>query len=290
MKKIILLFIALGICVPLTSCSFLRRDLVVSGDVVTKTINVDDFDGINIKNIYLKSDDIGYLAEINLIYGEEEKVEITTNEGLFDDLKVEVKKKTLQINAKKNICYVLDNFNIDIYGKNVKDIDISTAAIHVAGLALGDELDIELSGSSQAYINGKDMSSLEVSLSGASDIEIYNTVSINNVKINASGASDFEGDIIVSNDLEIDLSGASGVLLKGSAENLDLDSSGSSFFRGESFNSTKAEFDLSGASYAIVNGANSLNYHLSGSSKLEYITDIADLVGTCTGASSISKK
>ncbi len=92
------------------------------------------------------------------------------------------------------------------------------------------------------------------------------------IAIHGSGGSRVEGTLLAG-DLSIELSGASTVGLDGSAETLTVDASGGSDAMLRDVASRAAAVWLSGTSYGTVAASERLDYHLSGSSHLDYVGD-----------------
>jgi hypothetical protein len=139
----------------------------------------------------------------------------------------------------------------------------------------------------KAYISFKTLDRLNAS--GASDIRVTGTIKANELDINMSGASDFDGDIQV-NSLMVDLSGASDMTVKGSATSLKIEVSGASEFKGYDLQTDNCSARASGASDIRVTVNKELNAQASGASGVHYKGNgvIRDL--KTNGASSVSKK
>jgi hypothetical protein len=139
----------------------------------------------------------------------------------------------------------------------------------------------------KAYISFKTLDRLNAS--GASDIRVTGTIKANELDINMSGASDFDGDIQV-NSLMVDLSGASDMTVKGSATSLKIEVSGASEFKGYDLQTDNCSARASGASDIRVTVNKELNAQASGASGVHYKGSgvIRDL--KTNGASSVSKK
>jgi hypothetical protein len=91
-------------------------------------------------------------------------------------------------------------------------------------------------------------------------------------------------------DLELEVSGASSVELKGLASSLAVDGSGASHLRLADLKVGNADVTLSGASDATINLAGSLDADLSGASTLEYIGEPTLGIMDITGASTVKRK
>ena len=165
---------------------------------------------------------------------------------------------------------------------------------------------IDLSGA--ATLNVKDNFSektCKIDLSGASKTRI---LSANDLKIDASGASELvsagSGNIITldasgaaklfltytADELKADLSGASKVSIKGAADKTSLDCSGASNFDGESFQTKTVRVDISGAAKAEIEVKKSITGAVTGASTLRYIGDPDRVILEKSRGASVSRK
>ena len=87
-------------------------------------------------------------------------------------------------------------------------------------------------------------------------------------EIDLSGASKILVKGAQLDDLEVDLSGASQAVISGRCKSLDADVSGASKFAAEDFVCTDIELDLSGAAQAAINATKVIEAETSGVSKL----------------------
>lgn len=140
----------------------------------------------------------------------------------------------------------------------------------------------------RAYISAKTLDA--ISASGASDIDIEGTFNASSMKINLSGASDLSGRLVVSGNLNVDLSGASDITISGSAQTAEFDLSGASDVKGYEFSTVTCNVEASGACGVHITVDKELSARLSGASSVSYkgtgtVRDIRT-----SGASSISRK
>lgn len=140
----------------------------------------------------------------------------------------------------------------------------------------------------KAYIAVKNLD--ELMAGGASDVKIEGSLSASNLKINFSGASDLKGKLVVSGQLDVELSGASDMNISGSASDARINASGASDVKAYDFTTSTCSIDASGASSVRITVEKELSARLNGASSVTYkggalIRDIKT-----SGASSISKK
>ncbi len=103
----------------------------------------------------------------------------------------------------------------------------------------------------KAYVTFTTLEMLDAS--GASTVELTDPISVGDLELDLSGASNMKGGIKSGGGIKFDLSGASTSRVDFSANSFELSESGASNFKGN-VNSAKTNFDLTGASTADVDG------------------------------------
>ena len=126
-------------------------------------------------------------------------------------------------------------------------------------------------------------------ISGASRGSVSGFSSSDNIDIELSGASRLTGDI-TAGDIDIEASGASNIELTGSAGNLVADVSGASRCSLDDFPVNDADVEFSGASSGTINLSGRLDADISGASRLYYIGEPTMGNVNTSGASSLSKR
>ena len=139
----------------------------------------------------------------------------------------------------------------------------------------------------RANISTALLSSIEAS--GASNIFLENTLDTENLKIELSGASILTGDLSVSN-MEMDISGASEIDVTGSASNSELDLSGASKVGNYSFVTGYLDANISGASEARMSVVDEIDVNISGGSRLNYKGTASVDRKDISGASSVNNR
>ncbi len=138
-----------------------------------------------------------------------------------------------------------------------------------------DELTIELESGNykDLYVEvvASSMQYNDIEASGASNVTIIGeAASFDNYTIELSGASEFSGDLAITDLLSIDLSGASNVNISGSAARCEAELSGASKLYDTSFSCNTLDVDMSGSSKIQMSVSESISGELSGSSSLKY--------------------
>jgi hypothetical protein len=138
----------------------------------------------------------------------------------------------------------------------------------------------------RAYISFKSLDNLRAS--GACEISIVGTLRSDDLKINLSGASDLNGKI-EGKKMSFDMSGASDAELTGKVGQLSIDASGACSFKGFDLATDYCDVKASGASGIRITVNKELSAEASGASDIDYkgqglIKDIKT-----SGASSVSR-
>lgn len=135
----------------------------------------------------------------------------------------------------------------------------------------------------RAYVTVTELNSLDVS--GASYVSISGTLKSDELKLDVSGASEIKG-IVNVNSLNMDISGASVSKLAGIVKEANIDASGAAKVDNYSLMVDKCKASSSGASSIRVTVNNELNADASGGSNIYYKgAGIGKVLNTSAGAS-----
>lgn len=150
----------------------------------------------------------------------------------------------------------------------------------------------------------------DISISGASSVNIIPTLEAGEVELSATGASHITANIR-ANSTEVDLKGASVAKLNIEAVNLEFSASGASSLNILSANCRECEMDITGASkvtamltasncecdasgaskISLTGSAHSAEFDISGASKLsasDFVTDICDIEASGASAAYVN--
>ncbi|MFO8129605.1 MAG: head GIN domain-containing protein [Bacteroidales bacterium] len=176
-------------------------------------------------------------------------------------------KETLKIEAEENLMeYIITEVRggtLKIYNKK--------------GLEPTKDMDV--------FISLTDLKALDIS--GACDVVSQNTLELDNLDINASGASDIELVLRVPA-LTLDLSGASDIDLNGEVQDFDVAVSGAAELEAYDLLVQNCRLDVSGAGSAKVHVKTKLDVTVSGAGSARYKGD-PDIHMSVSGAGSLSK-
>ncbi len=236
--------------------------LVLSGYLSAQQVNdpnavkvdVTSFHGIDVSSAF----DV-YLTQSN---SNEEAVAVSASEEKFRErIKVEVKEGILHIRYENGLRWNNGKMKLKAYisFKNIDQLIVSGACdVFVLGDLKADEL--------------------KIGLSGASDL-----------KMSKAGDMKEEGKIDVKGKLTVNLSGASDMKISGNVSELKVEASGASDFKGFDLTSDSCDASASGASNIQVTVNKELSAHATGASDIHYKGEgmIRDM--KTSGASSVSK-
>ncbi|HNY02261.1 MAG TPA: head GIN domain-containing protein [Bacteroidales bacterium] len=138
----------------------------------------------------------------------------------------------------------------------------------------------------KAYITVKNLKHIEAS--GAVDMETEGQISVPELSIDASGASDSKLEIATQK-LALDCSGASKIHFKGSATNLSMDLSGASDIFAYELLTESCDIEISGAGNAQLNVSKKIRASISGAGSVKYKGSPTDINQDVSGAGSIRK-
>lgn len=200
------------------------KDLICikgSGELVTREIPMDAFDGINLE----------IAADVEITQGETQHVEITAQEDILNNLKLDVKHGIWDIDNQK--CMTTHKpITIRITVPTLTQVHIcGSGDVWTNGAFTGlSDLDLEISGSGNMDME-VEASELKTGITGSGNITLYGVAESNDLTITGSGdirAFEFpvnyadvkitgSGDIEVATDtdLSVKISGSGDVFYKG---------------------------------------------------------------------------
>jgi hypothetical protein len=138
----------------------------------------------------------------------------------------------------------------------------------------------------KVYITVKNLKMIDVS--GAVDIQTEGRITVPELSIDASGASDSKMEIAVQK-LSLDCSGASKMTFSGSATNVKMDLSGASDIFGFDMLAENYDLEISGAGNAQINVSKKLRADISGAATIKYRGSPSEIDQNVSGAGSIKK-
>jgi hypothetical protein len=140
----------------------------------------------------------------------------------------------------------------------------------------------------KAYVSYKTLDGL--SASGGSDVHVEGTIRSSELRIDASGGSDFDGRVEISQKLDISASGGSDVNISGSASNVSIHASGGSDFDGYGLATETCDIDASGGSDINITVNKELSAEASGASDISWKGKATVKKAKASGAGSVSQR
>ncbi len=160
-----------------TAFSFGKDTIEGSGKMETRELNLKEFDSI----------DVGGAFELEITLGDEQKVVMTIDDNLWENLEAEVHDSTLEIGWDKS-CNPDGDCTVVMVVSELKGIDIHGAAeVEIEGYR-GDSFTFDVSGAAELEMDGE-VDDLEINISGAGEIDTRD-LKAKSVKITVSGAGE----------------------------------------------------------------------------------------------------
>ena len=179
-----------------TAFSFGKNSIEGSGDMETRELNLKEFDEI----------DIGGAFDLEITMGDEQKVVMTIDNNLWDNLEAEVHGRTLEIGWDKS-CSPDGDCTVVIVVRELEGMNIHGAAdVEIEGYR-GDSFDFNVSGAAELEMEGE-VDNLEIHVSGAGDIDTRE-LKAKSVEISVSGAG--QAKVFASESFEGRVSGVGNI-------------------------------------------------------------------------------
>ena len=138
----------------------------------------------------------------------------------------------------------------------------------------------------KVYVTVKDLNKIE--LSGAVNVKTDGKLTVPELSIEGSGASDAKMDIAVQK-LRLDCSGASKLKFTGTADDVNMELSGASEIFGFDLAAGNFDIEISGAGNAQINVSKKLHAEISGAGSVRYKGTPTEVDQSISGAGSIKK-
>ncbi len=139
----------------------------------------------------------------------------------------------------------------------------------------------------RAYVSVKNLDIIDVS--GACDVKVDGRLKGVDLQMKLTGASSFKGEVIFSK-MAVIQSGASDATITGSVSDLSIESSGASDFKGFDLVTENCTADASGASDIKITVNKTLNVNATGASDINYRGTAVISSFRSSGASSVRKR
>ena len=196
-KSYIIIFITIA-ALTLSACQF--SVIRGSGHVITEKREVSGFDAVSLSGI----------GDVTLTQGENESLEIETEDNIISHIVTEVKGSTLYIyedqTASRTSVQPSRPINFNLAIKNLKSFDLSGAgSIHTATLK-ADSLSISISGAGNITLDKLEANALTTTVSGTGNLDIAGKVAQQNSHM--SGLGNYHTPDLQTQSSTIEISGA----------------------------------------------------------------------------------
>lgn len=253
--KFAIIFALLLTCI---STEIIAATIKGNGNVVTRQINVSEFEEIEIGvNISSGSGIWGNRGGKSPVFHYTQSkgsasLEVTIDENLFSLLDISSSKGKLIIKSKKsNDRLAPTQFEAKGSSRNLQRIRTSGATdFYIKGAFSGDDLDIQASGGSDIYLRDK--------------------VQIRDCKISVSGGADIYADQLFCNNISCSVSGGADAALKGKATNGNFKASGGADIKAYDFILENLECHASGGADIHAYASRQIKAHASGGADIRY--------------------
>lgn len=240
MKKIQIYAVAiLMFSLVFTSCEKSIFPISGSGDIVEKTLSLDEFSKINCASSF----------NIVVSQGDVQEIKAVGQENIIDRLKTDVSN---------------DTWKAEFMPGNYKNYEL-TIYITVVNLSA-----VSISGSGNVDINSfEPLSDLELSINGSGNISILDTIFAETVDISIPGSGKIELTS-VTNSITTSISGSGKIFVSGETTNQDISISGSGKYNAFDNISENTDVSISGSGSMEITVNGTLDVGISGSGSVYY--------------------
>jgi len=233
MKRItILSILLLSLTLSYTSC--VKDYICISGEgeIMSTTLNIDSFIGINSMGA----------EKVTITQGGVQKVEVLSQENIVAHLQTEVIGGIWKIKLDDGLCFTDYDLSINITTPNIEEVSITGSAdIHINDFYNQDQLSINITGSGDIELHDfKDCTDLSIDILGSGNIDCLGQFDdLENINLDIGGSGDFYGFNAETNNCDIDITG-SGMCKVSVKDHLDVKISGSGdiYYKGNPFQNT----------------------------------------------------
>jgi hypothetical protein len=207
--------IAILLSISLSSCITIKINAPKgSGEVITKSFEVGDFDRLTFSGI----------GKIIIEQGQETSLEVEAESNVIDALKINTGVNELEIGFKSRFIKVIPTKDIIFHlkVKDLKKINLSGAGSIECDNLNVESLSIDSSGVGSITVNITS-NDLEIGISGAGKVNLSGEVDTQ--QLNISGVGSYEARELISKNCQIRISGA-GKAVVNATQTLDIEMSG----------------------------------------------------------------
>lgn len=211
-KRLIVILLALAAILTVTACNAV---LIGSGDVITETKQVSDFERISLEG----------LGEVRVDQGGSETLMVETYENVMGLVTAEVEGGTLILGLKEGSGIILPRrliFHVAV--DDLTGLAVAGSGGIEAETIRADHLDVSIGGSGKVQVSDLAVGGVKVGISGSGEIELGGEAADQEISIAGSGK--YKAGEVCSASVMVNISG-SGDATVCATETLDVDISGS---------------------------------------------------------------
>jgi len=199
-----------------------KKNVSGDGNLVERTFNYSQ----NVNKIFIRNN-LNVDLQIDSVKSNKTELAITTDSNLIDLVNINVSGNTLTLSPKRNYNLVPSApivIKLNINELNYIELN-GASTLNIPNTLKVNDLEIEVSGSSDLKIANITANKIECEASGASEATFAGNAK--NFEVKANGASSITADKLICENVEADASGASSISCN-ATNSLSADSSGAS--------------------------------------------------------------
>jgi Putative auto-transporter adhesin, head GIN domain len=227
--------------IPSLACGSLTTDSVVgSGDIVTQTIDVSNFDRVTLEGF----------GDVYIQQGQTESLSVQTDDNIISLLEINVQGSELTLGMKRG--YSVTPSQSITFNLTVQDLSAIT-----------------LAGSGDFYVEALKSGSFAVSVRGSGDIEIT-SLTADDLSIELDGSGNITIEDVNVQTIETSLQGSGDIKLEGKADTQNVRVGGSGNYLAGDLEATSADISIPGSADVTVWASDELKVRVNGSGDIRY--------------------
>jgi hypothetical protein len=235
------LFLIVLLFLPSLACgSFTPNSVIGSGDIVTQTIDVSNFNRVA----------LGGFGSVFITQGQTESLSVQTDDNLIPLLDISVQGSELRLGMKR--------------GYNFSPSQSITFNLTVQDLSA-----ITLDGSGDFYVEPLESSDLAVSIRGSGNIDLQG-LTADNLSVDLNGSGNITIEDIQVNTIDTSLQGSGDIKLEGKTDTQQVRVGGSGNYLAEDLESSSADISIPGSADVMVWVSDELTVRVNGSGTIRY--------------------
>lgn len=241
MKRNLALFLIVLFFLPSLACGSFTTDTIIgSGDVVTQTIDVSNFDRVTLEGF----------GSVFITQGQTESLSVQTDDNLISLLDINVQGRELKLGVKRGF-------------------SITPSQSLTFNLTVQDLSAITLDGSGDFFVEPLQSDSLAVSIRGSGNIEIEG-LAAEDLSIDLDGSGNITIQDMQVKTVETSLQGSGDIELEGRADTQKVTVGGSGNYLAEDLEAISADISIPGSADVTVWVSNELTVRVNGSGDIRY--------------------